>query len=62
MAVIYNFQPARQYITAKEWRSRFHPDDVARLVSEAALVHQPATLSIEMSDPDCGQFKGGTIK
>ena len=35
MAAIYDFQPRGEYITAEEWRTLFHPDDVARLASKA---------------------------
>jgi PAS domain S-box-containing protein len=35
MAAIYNFRPAEKLITAQEFRSLFHTDDVQRLADEA---------------------------
>jgi len=34
LATLYDFRPAENYITAEEWLSLFHPDDVGRLVRE----------------------------
>jgi len=34
MAALYDFQPDGPYITAEEWRRRFHPDDTDRLAQE----------------------------
>ena len=38
MTAIYGFQPKDQYITAEEWRSLFHPEDVERLRVEAQVL------------------------
>jgi len=38
MAAIYEFTPKGEYITAQEWTSLFHPDDVARLAEEAGRI------------------------
>jgi PAS domain S-box-containing protein len=35
MATIYGFMPTAKYISAEEWRSLFHPDDVQRLIDES---------------------------
>ncbi len=35
MEVIYGFNPAEEWITAAEWRTLFHPDDIGRLAEEA---------------------------
>ena len=34
METLYHFNPAGEYITAEEWRSLFHPEDVQRLTDE----------------------------
>lgn len=40
MAAIYGFTPTEEYITAAEWTRLFHPDDVARLVTESARAYR----------------------
>lgn len=35
MAALHNFQPKGESITAGEWQTLFHPDDVGRLADEA---------------------------
>lgn len=35
LAALYNFHPAAEYITATEWQSLFHSDDVARVWRDA---------------------------
>jgi len=40
MTSIYGFTPAGEEITAEEWRSLFHADDLARLLKEADEVYR----------------------
>ncbi len=40
MAAIHDFQPQAEYITAEEWQSLFHPQDVGRLAAEAQAMWQ----------------------
>jgi PAS domain S-box-containing protein len=40
LAALYDFHPAGRYITASEWQSLFHPDDVERLTQEAQRAYR----------------------
>lgn len=43
LSAMYKFTPRSQYITAAEWRSLFHPEDVPRLAQEfEAFISDPA--------------------
>jgi len=48
LAAVYGFTPQREYITAEEWRSLFHPADVDRLAQEAGEAYR---------DKDKGKFQ-----
>lgn len=43
MASIYGFNPAGQSITAEEWQSLFHPDDIQRLSRQADEIFRDKT-------------------
>jgi PAS domain S-box-containing protein len=38
MAAIYGFSPVESFITDKEWRSLFHPDEIERLSKESLRI------------------------
>jgi PAS domain S-box-containing protein len=40
LAALHEFNPAGEYITAGEWRSLFHPDDLDRLVTDAERAYR----------------------